>query len=50
MQREYWVHRIKLLSDEAINRDMLDERARAITGFIKSDEFVVFSARNGAFH
>ena len=49
-QRKYWVHRIKLLGGDAINRDMLDERARAITGFIKSDEFVVFSARNRANH
>ena len=49
-QRKYWTHRIKLLSGDAINRDMLDERARATTGFIKSDEFVVFSARNGATH
>ena len=41
-QRKYWAHRIKLLSGNAINRDMLDERARAITGFIKSIEFLVF--------
>ena len=49
-QRKYWVHRTKLLSGNAIDRDMLDERARAITGFIKSDEFIVFSARNSAAH
>ena len=42
-QRKYWEHRIKLLSSDAINRDMLDERARAITGFIKQDEFLVSS-------
>ena len=45
-QRKYWAHRIKLLSGDAINRDMLDERARAITGFIKPNEFLVFSGNN----
>lgn len=49
-KKQYWAHRINLLRGDAINRDMLDERARTITGFIKSNEFVVFSVNNAAHH
>jgi cell division protein FtsB len=47
VQRKNWAHRIKLLRVDAMDRDMLDERARAITGFIKTNEFVVISGENG---
>jgi len=48
VERKYWAHRIELLRGDAMNRDMLDERARAITGFIKTNEIVVFSGSDGA--
>jgi len=42
-QRAGWEQRIALLRSNAMNRDMLDERVRSVTGFLKNDEILVFS-------
>jgi cell division protein FtsB len=41
-QRSGWEQRIALLRSSAMNRDMLDERVRSVTGFVKNDEILVF--------
>ena len=43
-QRMEWERRITLLRSDAMNRDMLDERVRLVTGFLKKDEILVISA------
>ena len=42
-ERERWEQRIALLRRNAMNRDMLDERVRSVTGFVKKDEILVYS-------
>ncbi|NKB21939.1 MAG: septum formation initiator family protein [Alphaproteobacteria bacterium] len=43
LQRAGWERRVVLLRSDAMNRDMLDERVRVVTGFLKNDEILVFS-------
>ncbi len=43
-KRLNWERRIALLRSDAMNRDMLDERVRLVTGFLKKDEILVISA------
>ena len=35
--------RIALLSDKSLNKDMLDERARAVLNFVHPDEVTILS-------
>ena len=48
MQRSAWEQRVELLRSSAMDRDMLDERVRSATGFLKSDEILVFSNRTSS--
>ena len=40
-QRRQWEHRIELLKRDAMNRDMLDERVRIVTGFVNKNELLI---------
>ncbi|MGC2222338.1 MAG: septum formation initiator family protein [Methylocella sp.] len=40
-----WNHRIALLSGRAIDRDLLDEEARALLGRVNRNDLVVFLPR-----
>jgi cell division protein FtsB len=40
-----WNHRIALLSGRVIDRDLLDEEARAVLGRVQRDELVVLYPR-----
>ena len=40
-----WKHRIALLSGRAIDRDLLDEEARALLGRVNRNDLVVFLPR-----
>ena len=37
-----WENKIKLMRSESLNEDLLDERARRMTGFLKKDEAVIY--------
>ena len=37
-------NRVKLLRPDSLDRDMLDERARVVLGFVKPDEKVIIKA------
>ncbi|MEC7488462.1 MAG: septum formation initiator family protein [Pseudomonadota bacterium] len=41
MVRRKFEHHIELLRTAHLDRDMLDERTRVMTGLMKSDEFIV---------
>lgn len=41
-ERLIWERRIALLRDEQLDRDMLDERVRAVTGLGYPNEIVIF--------
>jgi len=41
LRRDGWEKRISLLSSKGMDRDMLDERVRIVTGFARSDEIVI---------
>lgn len=41
-QRQVWEQRISLLRTGHLDRDMLDERVRVVTGLGKKDEIVIF--------
>ena len=45
-QRNLWERRIALLAGDALDPDMLDERARLITGLGRKDELVIFDVIN----
>jgi cell division protein FtsB len=40
-----WTHRIELLSGRAIDRDLLDEEARALLGRVSRNDLVIFLPR-----
>ena len=42
-KRLTWERRIALLRDDHLDRDMLDERVRAVTGFGHRDELVIYT-------
>ncbi|QBR69957.1 septation inhibitor protein [Beijerinckiaceae bacterium] len=41
-EHELWTHRNELLSGRAIDRDLLDEEARALLGRVSRNDLVVF--------
>ena len=45
-QRNLWERQIALLAGDALDPDMLDERARLITGLGRKDELVIFDVIN----
>ncbi len=40
-QRSQWEQRITLLRRNAMNRDMLDERVRIVTGFVNKNDLLI---------
>jgi len=47
-ERADWEHRIALMRSEHLDADLLDERARLLTGLGREDELVVYVAPSGA--
>jgi len=45
VERANWQHRIELMRSEHLDADLLDERARLVTGFGRADELVVYDKR-----
>jgi cell division protein FtsB len=41
-ERKGWEHRIALMQSNAVDRDLLDEEARAVLGRVSSHDLVVF--------
>ena len=46
-ERQGWERRIALMRSKAIDRDLLDEEARAILGRVSKDDLVVFLQDSG---
>ena len=44
-ERALWQHRVKLLKSESIDPDMLDERARAVLGYVGAGELTLVLKR-----
>lgn len=42
--REEYERKIRLLSNNSLDLDMLDEQARSVLGFVGADEVVIFTA------
>lgn len=40
-ERQEWENKVKLLSSESLDLDMLDERAREVLNFVGPKEFVI---------
>ena len=40
-KRNYWKRKISLLKSDSMNRDMLDERVRIVTGFMGKNELMI---------
>jgi len=49
-ERAAWEHRIGLLRSEHLDADLLDERARVVTGLGREDELIVYDDRRRAAH
>jgi len=45
-QREF-EHRVGLMRPEGLDPDMLDEQARAVLGYVREDEVVVYAGAGG---
>ena len=45
-KRAEWEHRVSLLNPEAIDPDMLEERARRVLNYGREDELVIFFEKN----
>lgn len=45
-KREAYEHRIKLLSSQSIDLDMLDEQARKVLGYTRPDEIVILTPKS----
>ena len=43
-KRLFWERRIALLRNDQLDRDMLDERVRTVTGMGRKNEIVIFDA------
>ena len=41
-QRRNMLHRVSLLNPSTLNRDMLDERARFMVGYVRPKEIIIF--------
>ena len=46
VERAGWEHRVSLLSPQAIDPDMLEERARRVLNYGRDDELVIFFEQN----
>lgn len=44
-ERAAWEHRISLLRSEHLDADLLDERARIVTGLGRADELIIYDDR-----
>jgi len=42
-ERAGWEHRISLMQSEHLDADLLDERARLLTGLGREDELIIFN-------
>ena len=42
-ERQSWDHRVALMRSEAVDRDLLDEEARAMLGRVGKNDLVVFT-------
>jgi cell division protein FtsB len=45
-QRESWERRVALMRADAVDRDLLDEEARAVLDRVGKNDLVVFTAEN----
>lgn len=46
-QRRTWQHRVDLMRPDAVDRDLLDEEARAVLDRVNKNDLLVFTARSG---
>lgn len=44
-EREWWEKHTALLRSERLDRDMLDERTRRVTGLARSDELIIITPK-----
>jgi cell division protein FtsB len=46
-ERRSWDHRVALMRSDAVDRDLLDQEARAVLDRVNKNDLVVFTAADG---